>query len=63
MVKKIICMTVEHMKFIDSICFLLVPLHNLSSDFVRFAFKSGYPHYLNTDENLNYVGSIPDISY
>jgi hypothetical protein len=25
--------------------------------------KSWYPHYFNTEENLEYVGSIPDMCY
>jgi hypothetical protein len=25
--------------------------------------KSWYPHYFNTEENLDYVGTIPDIAY
>ena len=61
--QKIMCMTVEHMKFIDSICFLLAPLRKLFSAFVPSAFKSWYPHYFNTEENLNYIGPIPDVSY
>ena len=27
------------------------------------AAKSWYPHYFNTEENLDYVGPMPDISY
>ena len=56
-------MTVEYMKFIDSICFLPLPLRKLSSAFGLSAFKSWYPQYVNTEENLNYVGTIPDVSY
>jgi hypothetical protein len=25
--------------------------------------KSWYPHYFNTEENLDYVGKMPDVSY
>ena len=43
--------------------FLPFPLRKLSSAFGLTASKSWYPHYFNTEENLNYVGSIPDVSY
>jgi hypothetical protein len=61
--QKILCMTIEHLKFIDSICFLLFPLRKLSSAFGLTAYKSWYPHYFNTMENLKYVRQIADISY
>ena len=61
--QKILCTKFEHMKFIDSVCFLPFPLRKLSSAFGLTASKSCYPHYFNTEENLNYVGSRPDVSY
>ena len=61
--QKIILMKMEHIKFIDSICFLTFPLRKLSGAFGLTAAKGWYPHYFNTEENLNYVGSIPDMSY
>jgi hypothetical protein len=38
--QKIMCMTMEHLKFIDSICFLPFPLHKLSVAFALSASKS-----------------------
>ena len=61
--QKIILMKMEHMKFIDSISFLPFPLRKLSAAFGLTAAKGWYPHYFKTEENLNYVGSIPDKSY
>jgi hypothetical protein len=56
-------MSFEHMTFIDSICFLPVPLRKLSSAFGLTASKSWYPHYFNSMENLDYVGQIPEREY
>ncbi len=56
-------MKFEHMKFIDSVCFLPFPLCKLSSAFGLTATKSCYPLYFNTEENLNYDGSIPVVTY
>ena len=61
--KKLILMKKEHTKFIDSMCFLRFPLRKLSGAFGLTAMKGWYRHYFNTEENLNYVGSIPDTSY
>ena len=60
--QKVILMKMEHMKFIDSICFLPFPLRKLSGAFGVTAAKGWYPHF-NTEENLHYVGSIPDMLY
>ena len=60
--QKIILMKMEHIKFIDSISFLPFPLRKLSAAFGLTAAKGWYPHYFNTEENLDYVGSIPDTS-
>jgi hypothetical protein len=60
--QKILCMTMEHLKF-DSICFLPFPLRKLSGDFGVTASKSWYPHYFNKMENVDYVVQIPDRSY
>ena len=56
-------MKMEHIKFIDRICFLSFPLRKLSGASGLTAAKGWYPHYFNTEENMNYVGSIPDTSY
>jgi hypothetical protein len=61
--QKILCMTMEHLKFIDSICFLPFPLRKLSGAFGLTASKSWYPHYFNSMENLDYAGEIPARSY
>jgi hypothetical protein len=53
----------EHLKFIDSICFLPFPLRKLSAAFGLTASKSWYPHYFNTTENLDYVGHLPALKY
>jgi hypothetical protein len=60
---QIMCMKMEHLKFIDSICFLPFPLRNLSGAFGLTTSKSWYPHYFNKAANLDYVGQIPDIEY
>ena len=58
---KIISMKMEHLVFLDSVSFLPCPLRKLPEAFGLQASKSWYPHYFNTEENLDYVGSIPDI--
>ena len=49
--------------FLDSVSFLPCPLRKLPEAFGLTACKSWYTHYFNTDENLDYVGPIPDVSY
>ena len=61
--QKIILMKMEHMKFIGSISFLPFPLRKLSDAFGLTAAKVWYPHYFYTQDNLDYLGSIPDPSY
>ena len=56
-------MKIENMNFIDSICFLPFLLSKLYAAFGVTAAKWWYPHYFNTEENLYYVGPIPDMSY
>ena len=58
--QKIISMKMEHLKYIDCISFLPFPLRKLSSAFGLTASKGWYPHYFNTQENLDLVCSIPD---
>jgi hypothetical protein len=55
-------MKIEHLVFFDSVSFLPCPLRKLPQVFGLTARKSWYPH-LNTEENLNYVGPIPAVSY
>jgi hypothetical protein len=56
-------MKMEHLKFIDSICFLPFLLRKLSAAFGLTASKPWYPHYFKKTVNLDYVGQIPDIEY
>jgi hypothetical protein len=51
---KIICMTVQHLTFLDSISFLPMALRKLPEAFGLSATKSWYPHYFNTSANLDY---------
>jgi hypothetical protein len=60
--QNIMCMTVEHIKFIDSISYLPFPLPKLADAFGLSASKSCYSHYFNTKDNLNYVDPILDIT-
>jgi len=61
--QKIMCMRVEHLVFLDSVSFLPFPLRKLPEAFGLTASKSWYPHFFNTEENLDYIGPIPDVSY
>jgi len=56
-------MKMEHLVFFDIVLFLPCPLRKLPEAFGPTACKSWYPHYFNTEENLDYVGPIPYISY
>jgi hypothetical protein len=60
---KIVSMKIEHMLFIDSVSYLPMPLRKLPEAFGLSVIKSWYPHYFNTNKNLNYAGPIPDLSY
>jgi hypothetical protein len=62
-VQKFRCMTVVHIKFIDSTSNPPFPLLKLTGAFGLSASKSWYLHYFNTMENLNYIGPIPDFTY
>ena len=57
------CMKMENLVFLDSVSFLPCSLRKLPEAFVLTARKSWYPHYFNTEENQDYVGTIPDVSY
>jgi hypothetical protein len=59
---KIMCMRMEHLLFLDSVSFLACSLRKLPEAFDITVSKSWYPHYFNTEENLDYVGAIPDVS-
>jgi len=57
------CMKMEHLVFLGSVSFLPCHLRKLPEAFGLTASKSWYPHFFNTEENLDYVGPIPDVSY
>jgi len=56
-------MKMVHLVFLDSVSFLPCSLRKLPETFGLTDSKSWYPHYFNTEENLDYVGPIPDASY
>jgi len=58
---KIICMTIQQLTFLDSISFLPMALRKLPEAFGLSVNKFWYPHFFNTEANLDYVGPIPDI--
>ena len=61
--QKIMCMRVEHLVFLDSVSFLPFFLRKLPEAFGLTASKSLFPHFFNTEENLDYIGPIPVVSY
>jgi len=56
-------MRMEHLVFLDSVSFLLFPLRRMPEAFGLTVSKSWYAHYFNTEENLDYIGPLPDVSY
>jgi len=60
---KIMCMKMEYLEFSDSMSFLLFPLGRLPEAFDVTVAKSWYPHYFNTEDNIDYIGPLPDVSY
>jgi hypothetical protein len=59
----IMCMKMKHLVFLDSVSFIPCSLRKLPEAFGLQVSKSWYPHYFNAEENLDYVGTIPDIAY
>ena len=57
------CMTIEHITFIDCISFLPFRLRKMAGAYVLCNSKSWYSHFFNMKEHLNYVRPIPDVSY
>ena len=52
------------LKFIDSLCFLPMPLASFASTFNLTELKKGFfPHLFNTPDNQQYVGRIPDLEF
>ena len=50
--------------FIDSLCFLPMPLASFPGTFNLSELKKGFfPHLFNTPSNQNYVGRIPDLEF
>ena len=49
--------------FLDSVSFLHYPLRKLPEAYSLTDFKSWYHHYFKTEENLDYIGSVPDTKY
>jgi len=60
---KIMCMRMQQLVFLDSMIFLPFPLRSLLEAFGLTVAKSLYPHYFNTEENLDFIGPLPDVSY
>jgi hypothetical protein len=58
---KIISMKIQHIRFLDSISYLPMPLRILPEAFGLSSLK--FPHYYKKKANLNYVGTIHDIQY
>ena len=51
-------------KFIDSLCFIPMPLASFPSTFNLTELKKGFfPHLFNSPSNQNYVGRIPDLEF
>ena len=52
------------LKFIDSLCFLPMPLASFPSTFNLTELKKGFfPHLFNTPDNQQYVGRIPYLEF
>jgi hypothetical protein len=60
---KILSMSVEHLEFRDSLNFVPMGLRAMSKAFDLRCRKGYYPHFFNTDQNLNYVGPVPEPRY
>ena len=51
-------------KFIDSLCFLPMPLASFPNTFNLTELKKGFfPHLFNTPDHQQYVGRIPDLEF
>ena len=61
---KVLSFTSGPLKFIDSLCFIPMPLASFPATFNLTELKKGFfPHLFNTPENQQYVGRIPDLEY
>ncbi|XP_055714985.1 uncharacterized protein LOC129809195 isoform X2 [Phlebotomus papatasi] len=62
--RKILCISVNQVTFIDSIAFIPLALSKFSASFGLVDCNKGeYPYKFNTPENENYIGSYPPIEY
>ena len=50
-------------RFIDSCCFLSMPLSRFSDTFQIPHTKGTFPHLFNTADHYNYVGTLPALEY
>ena len=50
-------------KFIDSCCFIAMPLSRFSDTFDLPHTKWTFPHMFNVSDNYNYVGPMPALRY
>ena len=57
---KILIMSVEHLKFLDSLNFLPMSLKSTPKSFDLTCKKGYYTHFFNTAGNLDYVGPYPE---
>jgi len=57
---KILSMVVENLHFLDSLNYLPMSLKSMPKSFDLTCKKGYYHHFLNTANNLDYVGSHPD---
>ena len=61
---KLMQVTHDRIRFIDSLSFFQMPLSAFPKTFGITELKKGYfPHLFNTPENQEYVGPIPDMKY
>ena len=60
---KIMTTMMENLICLNSVSLLPCPLSKLPEAFGLSATKSGYPHYFNMEVNLNYIGTIHDVSF
>jgi len=60
---KILSMSVENFYFLDSLNFMPMSLKNMPKTFDLICKRGYYPHFLNTANNLDYVGPYPEPKY
>jgi len=56
-------MKMEHLVFLDSVSFLPCHLRKLPETFGLTATKSWYHYHFKTEENLDNIGPILDVTY